>query len=52
MLFFFNFNKDLYQKKIKIRLKKFLREEIRFENLEDLKKQIEVDVENAHQYFN
>ena len=48
----FDFNKDLYQKKIKIRLKKFLREEIRFENLEDLKKQIEVDVENAHQYFN
>lgn len=48
----FDFNKDLYQKRIKIRLKKFLREEIRFENLEDLKKQIEVDVENAHQYFN
>lgn len=47
----FNYSDDLYGKKIKIKIKEFLRKEIEFESLEFLKKQIELDIEQAHQYF-
>ena len=39
------------RKNIKIKLKEFLRQEIKFENLEQLKEQISLDIEKAHQYF-
>ena len=40
---FFNFNKDLYGKKIQIDVLKFLREEQKFASVEDLKNQLEID---------
>ena len=46
-----DFKKEIYGEKIKIKLKEFLREEIKFENLEALKTQINLDIEKAHQYF-
>lgn len=46
-----NFEKDIYGEKIKIKLKEFLREEIKFKNLEDLKTGINMDIEKAHEYF-
>ncbi|MBP6429312.1 MAG: bifunctional riboflavin kinase/FAD synthetase [Bacteroidales bacterium] len=45
------FDKDIYGENIKIKLKEFLRQEIKFENLEQLKEQISLDIEKAHQYF-
>ena len=38
-----NFSGDLYGKNVKVTLKEFLREEIKFASLEDLKRQIEID---------
>lgn len=47
----FNFNGDIYGKKIKLRLKEFIREEIKFEKLEALKEKINEDIEKAKLYF-
>lgn len=44
---FFNFNQDLYNKKIKIDLLDRLRNEHKFESLESLQSQLKIDKENA-----
>lgn len=41
-----NFSGDLYGKSLKITPLKFLREEIRFSSIEELKRQIEIDLKN------
>ena len=43
----FNFNKNLYDKRIKIMLIKFIRGEKKFKNIIELKKQIKKDIKNA-----
>jgi len=44
---FFNFNQDLYNKRIKIELLDRLRDERKFESLEHLQSQLKMDKENA-----
>jgi riboflavin kinase/FMN adenylyltransferase len=39
----FDFDEDIYGQPLKVFLKKYLREEIKFNNLEDLVKQIDKD---------
>ncbi|EKD43471.1 MAG: multifunctional FAD synthetase/riboflavin kinase/tRNA-specific 2-thiouridylase [uncultured bacterium] len=39
-----NFDKDIYGKQINIVINKFLRPEIKFDNIDDLKKQIKKDL--------
>ncbi|WP_017295100.1 bifunctional riboflavin kinase/FAD synthetase [Geminocystis herdmanii] len=43
----FDFNNDLYNKKITVKLIKFLRNEQKFSSLNELKKQIQIDCEKA-----
>jgi len=40
----FNFNENIYDKNIIIQLKKFIREEIKFNSVDDLIKQINIDI--------
>lgn len=47
----FNYTADLYGKRIKLSLKEFIREEKKFQDLESLKKQIIIDIEQANKYF-
>lgn len=47
----FEFYGDLYGKKIKLRLKDFIREEIKFDDLDSLKAKINEDIEKAKLYF-
>jgi riboflavin biosynthesis protein ribF len=44
--FIFDFNEDIYGKKIKIYLKKFIRKEEKFKNLDELINQMKKDVED------
>ena len=44
---FFNFNKDIYDKKIQINLLKRIRNEQKFESVEELKKQLKKDKQTA-----
>ena len=43
----FGINKNLYNKVINVNFKKFIRSEIKFKNLKDLKKQIKFDIKQA-----
>lgn len=43
----FDFDADLYEQKIKINFHKFIRKERKFANIEDLKKQLQTDKEQA-----
>ena len=45
----FNFNKDIYGEKIQIEFVDFLRQDISFNNIEDLREQLEKDKKNAAQ---
>ncbi|MFO7673627.1 MAG: bifunctional riboflavin kinase/FAD synthetase [Lutibacter sp.] len=49
---FFNFNKDLYGKKIQIDVLKFLREEQKFDSVDDLKNQLEKDKKKSLEIIN
>ena len=49
---FFNFNKDLYGKNIQIDVLKFLRDEQKFDSVEDLKNQLEKDKQNSLEIIN
>lgn len=49
---FFNFNKDLYGKKIQIDVLKFLRDEQKFESVDDLKNQLEIDKQKSLEIIN
>ena len=48
----FDFNKDLYGKNIKIEFLKFIRDEIKFDNAEMLKNQLNIDRENCIKHIN
>ena len=39
----FDFDKDIYNQKLKVYVKKYLRQEIKFDNLQDLVKQMDRD---------
>lgn len=43
----FDFNKDIYGKELRVYVKKYLREEVKFDSLEDLVKQIDRDKEQS-----
>lgn len=47
----FDFHEDVYGKNIKLRLKDFIREEIKFDDLSSLKAKIKEDIEKARLYF-
>ena len=49
---FFNFNKDLYGKKIQIDVLKFLRDEQKFDSVDDLKNQLENDRQKSLEIIN
>ena len=48
----FNFDEDIYNKEIQIEFYERIRDEQKFENLEALKKQLEIDESNVLQIFN
>jgi len=48
---FFDFNQNLYNKKIQVDVLKFLREEQKFESIEDLKNQLKKDKENSIKFI-
>lgn len=48
---FFNFNKDIYNSELKIEFLKRLRNEQKFQNIEALKSQLEIDMENASAFI-
>jgi riboflavin kinase/FMN adenylyltransferase len=50
--FIINFKKDLYGKKVKILFLERLRDEIEFKDEEKLIKQMKIDLQYAHKYFN
>ena len=43
----FGINKNLYNKVINVHLKKIIRKEKKFKNIEELKKQIKIDIQEA-----
>ena len=43
----FNFNENIYDKNIVIQLKKYIREEIKFNSIDDLIKQINIDISSV-----
>jgi riboflavin kinase/FMN adenylyltransferase len=43
----FDFNEEIYGKKLKVYLNKYIRPQIKFKNLEELKTQIRIDVQKA-----
>lgn len=49
---FFDFNKDLYGKKIQIDVLKFLRDEQKFDSVEDLKNQLKTDKQKSLENIN
>jgi riboflavin kinase/FMN adenylyltransferase len=48
----FNFNQEIYGKKITVELLDFIREEIKFNSIEELKKQIKKDIDSVHKTLN
>ena len=47
----FNFSKNLYYKKLKVEFIKFIRGEKKFNNIEQLKKQIFIDIKNCKKKY-
>ena len=47
----FNFSKNLYYKKLKVEFIKFIRGEKKFKNIEQLKKQIFIDIKNCKKKY-
>ena len=47
----FDFSSDIYNSKVEISLNKFIRKEIKFKNIDDLKFQISEDIKTAKKYF-
>jgi riboflavin kinase/FMN adenylyltransferase len=50
-VFLFNFNQDIYGRHIQVSFLKKIRDEKKFDSLEELKEQIQKDVEHAQAYF-
>ena len=51
-VYFFNFNEDIYNSELKIEFLKRLRSEQKFENIEVLKQQLNIDKVNALKFLN
>lgn len=49
--FLLDFNDNIYGRKIKIDLKKYMREEIKFETIKELKNQMEKDINQIRKHF-
>lgn len=49
--FIFNYSNDLYGKKVEVELYKLLREEIKFNSLDELKNQMVIDIASTKEYF-
>lgn len=49
--FIFDFDEDLYEKEIKVEFLEFVREEKKFQSVEELKKRVMKDIDRAHKYF-
>ncbi|SDW22065.1 riboflavin kinase / FMN adenylyltransferase [Lutibacter oricola] len=49
---FFNLNKDLYNKNLRVEVLHFLRDEKKFDSIEALKTQLKVDKENSENHIN
>ena len=47
----FNFSKNLYYKKLKVEFIKFIRGEKKFKNIDQLKKQIFIDIKNCKKKY-
>ena len=47
----FDFNKEIYGKELTIEFLAFIRDEIKFDNFEKLKKQVEKDIQKAKSFF-
>jgi len=47
----FDFNADIYGRYIQVDFSHKLRDEVRFDSFEDLRKQIDIDAEQARQFF-
>ncbi|MFL2696612.1 MAG: bifunctional riboflavin kinase/FAD synthetase [Candidatus Actinomarina sp.] len=47
----FDFSSDIYNSKVEISLSKFIRKEIKFKNIDELKDQISEDIKTAKKYF-
>ena len=47
----FDFNKEIYGEEIKLMFYKFLREECKFNSLEELKSQLAIDKKNSQEFF-
>lgn len=47
----FDFSSDIYNSKVEISLNKFIRKEIKFKNIDELKVQISEDIKTAKKYF-
>ena len=50
-IYLFDFNEEIYDQQIKVEVMQHLRDEKRFENIEDLKNQIQLDEITARNYF-
>jgi riboflavin kinase / FMN adenylyltransferase len=50
-VYLFDFNKEIYNQFLKVEVKQRIRDEKRFENIEDLKHQIQLDETTARNYF-
>ncbi len=48
----FNWDQDLYGRHVDVALEKFIRAEMKFDGIESLKKQIQLDADAAKQFFN
>ena len=47
----FDFDEDVYGKRITVKLLKFVRSEKKFSSVDELKKQISVDIKHGREYF-
>jgi riboflavin kinase / FMN adenylyltransferase len=50
-VYLFEFEQDIYERRLQVNLLHKIRDEIRFDSLEELRQQIERDVESAKAYF-
>jgi riboflavin kinase / FMN adenylyltransferase len=48
----FDFDKDIYGEDLRVYVKKYLREELKFNNLEELKEQLALDKEDSLEFLN